>query len=137
MIFTAVDFLAGAKKISCFSGLGGSIKNVENHRLGKRTRCVIIIIIYYRQRLMYIIWLLVFGSVWSGARERVGCNDGRGLGRLQRTTRFLVYRCRRRRTTKTIIIKYTIITIIIIMPFKATGRPPPRSHTHAKDPADP
>jgi len=43
------------------------------------------------------------------------------------TTRFLVYRHRRRRRrTTTIIIKYTII----IIPFKATGRPPPRAHAY-------
>lgn len=75
-------------------------------------------------------------SVWGVKTEGGSDEQSRSSSSLVRarvqTTRFLVYsRHRRRLTTTTIIIKYTII----IIPFKATGRPPPRAyalHAHQR-----
>jgi len=72
--------------------------------------------------------LSVWGVKTEGGSDEQSRSSSPSVRARVQTTRFLVYSRRRRRTTTTIIIKYTII----IIPFKATGRPPPRAYAHTR-----
>lgn len=79
--------------------------------------------------------LSVWGVKTEGGSDEQSRSSSPSVRARVQTTSFLVYsrRRRRRRTTTTIIIKYTII----IIPFKATGRPPPRAYAHTRTPKTP